>query len=131
MSSAAGSSAGALSAGVIRAAEQCLQEIRVTLSDLFQSGLRSVQPETLSQMYSMEREAAGLGLHLAGEELSRLRGQLESQRHQIKSDPEPVIGIWVRLMKYLTLGLQRTQMDLAMAGMRENSLEGEKMYESE
>ena len=123
--------AGALSAGVIRAAEQCLQEIRVTLSDLFQSGLRSVQPETLSQMYSMEREAAGLGLHLAGEELSRLRGQLESQRHQIKSDPEPVIGIWVRLMEYLTLGLQRTQMDLAMAGMRENSLEGEETYESE
>lgn len=90
-----------------------------------------MQSETLSQMYSMEREAAGLGLHLAGEELSRLSGQLERQRHQIKSDPEPVIGIWIRLMEYITLGLQRTQMDLAMAGMRENSLEGEETYESE
>ena len=42
-----------------------------------------------------------------------------------------MIGIWVRLMEYITLGLQRTQMDLAMAGMRENSLEGEETYESE
>ena len=119
------------SVGVIRAAEQCLYEIREGLTDLFQSGIRSVQPETLSQMHSMEREAGDLGLHLAGEELSHLRGQLESQRHKVKADPEPAIGIWIRLMEYITLGLRKTQMDLAMAGMRENSRGGEEPYESE
>ena len=88
------------------------------MSDLFQSGLSSVQEETLSQLCLLARECEEMGLHRAGEELWRLAKELEAKRHRTEFDPEPALAAWMQLMEYLKISLERTALDGALAGMR-------------
>ena len=113
-----GACVGEASADTVKTLEQCLLEMRRTMSDLFQSGLSSVQEETLSQLCLLARECEEMGLHRAGEELWRLAKELEAKRHRTEFDPEPALAAWMQLMEYLKISLERTALDGALAGMR-------------
>ncbi len=104
----------------VKALEELLQRIRRALADLFQSGLYSVQEGTSRELLQLEKESEEMGLHRAGEELARLNGQLDAGRHQVRTDMEPVILSWDRLMQYVEIGLRRTALDQAMASMNES-----------
>ena len=93
--------------------------MRQTLGDLFQSGLDSVQEESLSQLRRLERESEEMGLHGGSEELSRIRTALEQKAHQMEFDPEPVILAWGRLMEYLGACLEKTSFDQALIRMED------------
>lgn len=103
----------------VKALEQLLLEIRQTLGDLFQSGLDSVQEESLSQLRRLEKESGEMGLHGGSEELSRIRAALEQKAHQMEFDPEPVILAWGRLMDYLGACLEKTSFDQALIRMED------------
>ena len=108
-----------LSSETIKALEQLLLEMRQTLGDLFQSGLDSVQEESMSQLRRLERESEEMGLHGGSEELSRIRTALEQKAHQMEFDPEPVILAWGRLMEYLGACLEKTSFDQALIRMED------------
>ena len=103
----------------VKALEQLLLEMRQTLGDLFQSGLDSVQEESLSQLCRLEKESEEMGLHGGSEELSRIRTALEQKRHQMEFDPEPVILALGRLMEYLDVCLEKTSFDQALIRMED------------
>ena len=105
----------------VKALEQLLLEMRQTLGDLFQSGLDSVQEESLSQLRRLEKESGEMGLYGGSEELSRIRTALEQKRHQMEFDPEPLILDWGRLMEYLDACLEKTSFDQALIHMEENT----------
>lgn len=105
--------------GTVKALEQLLLEMRQTLGDLFQSGLDSVQEESMSQLRRLEKESEEMGLHGGSEELSRIRTALEQKAHQMEFDPEPVILAWGRLMEYLGACLEKTSFDQALIRMED------------
>ena len=130
-----GEAGGAPGARAVRAAEQCLRDIRGLLSDLFQSGLQSVQPELLEHMSVLENESGAPGLDLAKEELGVLGTALEEKRHRGALAAEPVLASWARLAEYVKLGMKKTELDLAAAHMlaadAAGESKGEKPYEAE
>ena len=103
----------------VRALERLLLEIRRTLGDLFQSGLDSVQEESLIHLRRLEKESGEVGLHGGSEELSRIRTALEQKAHQMEFDPEPVILALGRLMEYLDACLEKASFDQALIRMEE------------
>ena len=105
--------------GTVKALEQLLLEMRQTLGDLFQSGLDSVQEESMSQLRRLEKESEEMGLHGGSEELSRIRTALEQKAHQMQFDSEPVILAWGRLMEYLGACLEKTSFDQALIRMED------------
>ena len=105
--------------GTVKALEQLLLEMRQTLGDLFQSGLDSVQEESMSQLRRLEKESEEMGLHGGSEELSRIRTALEQKAHQMEFDSEPVILAWGRLMEYLGACLEKTSFDQALIRMED------------
>lgn len=97
--------------------EQQLLEMRQALADLFQSGLYSVQEESLSELLRLEREEEELGLHGGSEKLCALRKALEEKRHQMRFDPEPALEAWGWLMEYTKICLEKLSLDQALLRM--------------
>lgn len=104
---------------LVRSMELFLEEVRASLTDLFQSGLHSVREETLRDLKRLSRESEYLGLSGAGEELGILEGELSKKRHQMDFDPEPALESLIRLSRYLELCLRRTAYDRALGKMEE------------
>lgn len=101
----------------VRVLEDFLLEIRRTLADLFQSGLKSAGEEILSRLSELCEESGELGLHGAKKELTLLYESLEGRRHQIRPDFGPGIAAWARLSEYLEICLKKTALDQAMIGL--------------
>lgn len=99
---------------ILQGMERFLGEIREALGDLFQSGLNSIQDETLDNLGRLARESGTLGLHQAEEELSFLEKTLGNKRHLIEFDKEPVLGAWAGLMTYGKLCLEKVSLDRAL-----------------
>lgn len=99
---------------ILQGMERFLGEIREALGDLFQSGLNSIQDETLDNLGRLARESGTLGLHQAEEELSFLEKTLGNKRHQIEFDDEPVLGAWAGLMAYGKLCMEKVSLDRAL-----------------
>ena len=99
---------------VLQGMESFLGEIREALGDLFQSGLNSLQEETLKNLGRMAGEGGTLGLHRAEEDLGFLEKTLGNKRHQMEFDPEPVLETWVRVMDYVKLCLEKVSQDRAV-----------------
>lgn len=104
---------------ILQGMERFLGEIREALGDLFQSGLNSIQDETLDNLGRLARESGTLGLHQAEEELSFLEKTLGNKRHQIEFDEEPVLGAWARLMAYGKLCMEKVSLDRALWEMND------------
>lgn len=99
---------------VLQGMESFLGEIREALGDLFQSGLNSLQEETLKNLGRLAGEGGTLGLHRAEEDLGFLEKTLGNKRHQMEFDPEPVLETWVRVMDYVKLCLEKVSQDRAV-----------------
>ena len=98
--------------------EQQLLKMRQALADLFQSGLYSVQEESLSELLRLEREGEELGLHGGSEKLCALRKALEEKRHQMRFDPEPALEAWGWLMEYTKICLEKLSLDQTLLRMK-------------
>ena len=101
--------------------EQLLLELRQLLTDLFQSGLSSVQEGSLSELHRLEKESEELGLHGASEGLAALGRDLEGKRHRMKYDPEAGIEIWGKLMEYVRTCLKKASYDQALLSMESSA----------
>ena len=101
--------------------EQLLLELRQLLTDLFQSGLSSVQEGSLSELHRLEKESEELGLHGASEGLAALGRDLEGKRHRMKYDPEAGIEIWGKLMEYVRTCLKKASHDQALLSMESSA----------
>lgn len=97
--------------------EQFLKEIQEALGDLFQSGLSSVQEETLENLERLAKESSALGLHRAGADLAFMEKALQEKRHRMEFDPEPVLKVWVRLTDYVRICLDKVSLDQALLEM--------------
>ena len=101
--------------------EQLLLELRQLLTDLFQSGLSSVQEGSLSELHRLEKESEELGLHGASEGLAALGRDLEGKRHRMEYDPEAGIEIWGKLMEYVRTCLKKASYDQALLSMESSA----------
>lgn len=104
---------------IVQGMEGFLREIREALGDLFQSGLHSVQEETLGNLNRLAKESGALGLHSAEEALTFLAKSLEEKRHQMEFSPDPVLKTWFRLMAYVKLCQEKVSQDQAFLKMQE------------
>lgn len=109
---------------------EILTEIRQTLDDLFQSGLQSVQDETLTRIESLAKESEQMGLHMAARELENIYQKLSQRYHQMVFDAEPVIKSMADLSAYLEYCREKASYDKAVENLSKTA-EREDTYESE
>lgn len=102
----------------IRTMEQYRKEAMCQLSDLFVSGISSIQEDTICQLAVLSEDGERLGLHRAGAEFGRICGLLERKRHQMDFSLEPVLEAEIRLYKYLTACREKISCDLALLKQR-------------
>lgn len=98
----------------VRTMEQYRREVLSNLSDLFFSGISSVQEDTVHQLSSLSEDGERLGLHRAGAELGRISGLLERKRHQTEFSAEPVLEAERRLYRCLTAYKKKLSCDTAL-----------------
>lgn len=102
----------------IRTMEQYRREAMQLLSDLFVSGVSSIQKDTLHQLSALAQDGERLGLHHAGAEFGRISGLLEGKRHQMEFSLEPVMEAEIRLYKYLMACGKKLSCDMALLMQR-------------
>lgn len=110
--------ASAPSREILRSMEQYRREVARQLSDLFVSGLYSVQEDTIARLSGFSSEGERMGLHYAGAAFARIGSSLEERRHQMEYAPEPVIRELRTLEAYLQACRKKLSYDLAMLSMR-------------
>lgn len=108
-----------VSAEVLRTMDQYVREAAKQLSDLFVSGLYSVQEETISQLSAVSEDGERLGLHQAGAEFACIAGLLKEKRHRMGFSPEPVIHALANLSAYLSACLEKLSYDTALLAMND------------
>ncbi|MBD5483786.1 MAG: hypothetical protein HDR15_14920 [Lachnospiraceae bacterium] len=108
-----------VSAEILRTMDQYVRESAKQLSDLFVSGLYSVQEETISQLSVVSEEGERLGLHRAGAEFACIAGLLKEKRHRMEFSPEPVIHALANLSDYIGACLEKLSYDTARLAMND------------
>lgn len=106
------------SAEVIYPLEQYCKEALRQLSDLFVSGLDSLQEETLHTLKNFAKEGESLGLHQAGAGFAAIGDSLQSRRHRMEFAPEPVLAAIGKLEAYLRACEKKISYDRAVLSMR-------------
>lgn len=107
-----------LDSKVLAEMERFLKELRQVSADLFQSGLASVQEEALQILHRLAEESEQLGLHGAAKELGILEEGLQSKRHRMDFEPEPIIRAWIRFYRYLRAGRGKVSLDQALVNLQ-------------
>jgi len=102
-----------LSEPILDTMEQYLKEASQQLSDLFISGLSSVQTESAERILTCAKEGEQLGLHCAGRELKQIGELLNSKRHQIEFSSKPVLQSWRCLNRYIAACMEKVSQDRA------------------
>lgn len=102
----------------IHTMEQYRREAMRQLTDLFVSGISSVQEDSLRQLAALSEDGERLGLHRAGAGLGRICGLLERKRHQMEFSLEPVLEAEIRLYKYLMACRKKLSCDMALQKQR-------------
>lgn len=108
-----------VSAEVLRTMDQYVREAAKQLSDLFVSGLYSLQEETISQLSVVSEDGERLGLHQAGVEFACIAGLLKEKRHRMEFSPEPVIHAIANLSAYISACLEKLSYDAALLAMND------------
>lgn len=103
----------------IKIMRQYHKEAGCQLSDLFVSGLDSVQEDTMEQIARLAEEGERLGLHFAGKNLKHVAELLREKRHRFAFSPDPVLKAMERLEVYLDLCKEKLSYDAALLSMRE------------
>lgn len=104
---------------VLETMRKYLAETSELLADLFSGGLLSAEEETVSRLLRFSEDGERLGLHLTGEELSRIRACLEEKRHRTDFSPEPVLTAMGRMDRYLSACTEKLSFDRALHTMNE------------
>lgn len=104
---------------VVRTMEQYCREAAGLLSDLFVSGLYSLQEETLTQLSELSEDGERLGLHGAGTDFNRIAELMKGKRHRMEFSPEPVLEAMERLNDYLLACREKLSFDRALLSMQE------------
>lgn len=97
--------------------EQYRREAVKTLSDLFASGLSSVQEDILSALSLLAEDGRQLGLSFAAEEFTTIHDLLAGRRHGTNFRPETVIGAMGRIDRYLKACEEKLSFDRARSAM--------------
>ena len=97
--------------------EQYLGEVIRQLSDLFVSGLYSLQEDTAEQIAMLSEDGERLGMHQAGRELAAISSFLKEKRHRMEYSMEPVLEAAERLHRYLEACREKISCDLAAWSM--------------
>ena len=106
-------------AEILRTMDQYLRESAKQLSDLFVSGLYSLQEETISQLSVFSEDGERLGLHRAGAEFACIAGLLKEKRHRMEFSPEPIIQALAKLNTYINACLEKLSYDAALFAMND------------
>ncbi len=102
---------------VLMTMEQYLGEVIRQLSDLFVSGLYSLQEDTAEQIAMLSEDGERLGMHQAGRELAAISSFLKEKRHRMEYSMEPVLEAAERLHRYLEACREKISCDLAAWSM--------------
>lgn len=97
--------------------EQYKQEAVKTLSDLFASGLFSVQEDVLSALSLLAEDGKQLGLSFAAEEFTAIHDLLAGRRHGMSFQSETVIDAIGRISRYLKACEEKLSFDRARSAM--------------
>lgn len=97
--------------------EQYRQEAVKTLSDLFASGLFSVQEDVLSALSLLAEDGRQLGLSFAAEGFTAIHDLLASRRHGTSFRSEAVIDAIGRISRYLKACDEKLSFDRARSAM--------------
>ncbi len=103
---------------IIHTMEQYQKEAMSQLSDLFVSGISSVQEDTMHRLSVLSEDGERLGLHHAGVEFGQISGLLERKRHQMEFSLEPVLEAEIRLYQYLMACRKKLSCDMALVKQR-------------
>ena len=106
-------------AEMLRTMAQYLRESGKQISDLFVTGLYSIQEQTISQLSALSEDGERLGLHRAGAEFACIAGLLKEKRHRMEFLPEPVIHALARLNAYLSACFEKLSYDAALLAMND------------
>ena len=108
----------ALSAEILRSMEQYCREAAEALSDLYVSGLDSVQENMLERLAALSDDGERMGLHYAGAAFSRMKEELEGRRHRIQVSSEPFFRMAGELCAYLRACRKKLSCDTALLAMK-------------
>lgn len=97
--------------------EQYRKEAADALTDLFVSGIYSVQEGMIEQLSALSMEGEQLGLHRAGEGFGVISKLLQEKRHKIEFTPEPVLETAGYLYRYLEACREKLSCDRALVSM--------------
>lgn len=103
----------AVSENVLWSMERYRKEAVRQLSDLFISGLSSVQGDRTGRLSELAEEGERMGLHYAGAKLADIHKALEAGRHQMEFAPEPVLQAMGELDAYLRACREKLAYDQA------------------
>ncbi len=101
----------------VRPMEQYRKEASDVLTDLFVSGIYSVQDGIIEQLSALSAEGEQLGLHRAGEGFGTIYKLLQEKRHTIEFAPEPVLEEAGCLHRYLEACREKLSCDRALISM--------------
>lgn len=97
--------------------EQYRQEAVKTLSDLFASGLSSVQEDVLSALSLLAEDGRQLGLSFAAGEFTAIHDLLAGRRHGTSFQPEEAIDAVGQIGRYLKACEEKLSFDRARSAM--------------
>lgn len=104
---------------VIRTMEQYRREAIRQMGDLFVSGVASVQEDMIQRITECADDGERLGLHVAGEELGKIKGLLEEKRHRMDFEIEGVIEAMGKAQKYFKRCGERIARDMGLRYLEE------------
>jgi len=105
---------------ILKVMERYRREAAGQLSDLFVSGLYSVQENTAARLLELSENGEQMGLHSAGAIFARIRKALEEQRHQTEYMPGPILHEAQKLDAYLNACRKKLSFDMALLAMKES-----------
>lgn len=83
------------------------------LSDLFISGLSSVQGDRIGRLLVLAEEGERMGLHYAGAKFADIHKALDAKRHQMEFSSEPVLQAAGELDTYFRVCREKLAYDMA------------------
>lgn len=104
---------------IVRGMEQYRREAVRQLTDLFVSGISSVQEDVVRGVKECAEEAERLGLHLAGREFGKIGALLEGKRHRMEFEMEEVLRAAEKVSRYLEVCRRKLGCDMAWGYLRE------------
>lgn len=106
---------------------ELFHDIQKSLGDIMQCGINSF--DLYEQIEDYATESQKCGLLMLGEKLNRLHELFKSKNHTVKNDNTEIIRVFSQIHNYLSIGIQKTEIQQAINNLYDKENEDELIAE--